>query len=56
MHVHFSCNQFGRTALHYAVSGDKTDMASFLMANFNTNLEAKDAVSVVNTTDNPIIV
>ena len=28
-------------------------MASFLMATFNTNLDAKDAVSVHNTTDYP---
>ena len=51
------CNSFalqiGRTALHHAVLDGKTDMVSFLMANFNTNLEAKDAVSVHSTTDYP---
>ena len=31
-------------------------MASFLMANFNTNLEAKDAVSLANIADNSIFV
>ena len=51
------CNSFalqiGRTALHHAVLDGKTDMVSFLMANFNTSLEAKDAVSVHSTTDYP---
>ena len=39
--------QLGLTALHHAVIDGRTDMASFLMASFNTNIDAKDAVSTV---------
>lgn len=37
--------QLERTALHEAATNGNTGMVEFLMANFNTNMDAKDVVS-----------
>ena len=37
--------QTQRTPLHEAATSGNTSMVEFLMANFNTNLDAKDLVS-----------
>ena len=37
--------QMQRTVLHEAATNGNTGMVEFLMANFNTNLDAKDLVS-----------
>lgn len=47
MYLFLACVQIQRTPLHEAALNGNTAMVEFLMANFNTNLEAKDLVSYV---------
>lgn len=47
--------QMQRTVLHEAATNGNTGMVEFLMANFNTNLDAKDLVSWASVTSSLLL-
>ena len=51
-----TCMQMKRTALHKAATSGNTGMVEFLMANFNTNMDAKDIVSEASVRSSALMV